>query len=493
MNEAGQVGTVADQGVIVAIDQGTSATKAIAVDGGGHLLRSVTVPVGQSHPRPGWVEQDAAQILSSARQAVQQLVTQVQAPVLGVGISSQRESALLWDVTTGQPLGPMLGWQDRRTSAAAAELAEAADLVRQRSGLPLDPMFSALKLSWLLDQVDPDRSRSARGEIAAGTVDSWLVHALTGAHRIEIGNASRTQLLDLTTGTWDPELLDLFRIPAAVLPQVVASTAASPPTDLPGRPAVHAVLGDSHSALYAHGVHAPGQVKVGYGTGSSVMGLTASAGHAPDGLVRTIAWQLGDAGHQLAFEGNILSTGGTIAWLSRLLDRPVEDLMARARAAEPGPVYLVPAFAGLGAPWWEPQARAVLVGFDLGTDAGVLARAGAEAIAHQVEDVLAAAESEHPVTEILADGEPAADDWLMQLQADISGRPVRRRAQPSLSAWGVALLAARQCGLELPSPGHGDIFTPTAARQSVRVRREGWRGALEHARASSAVEMIETH
>jgi len=493
MNEAGQAGTEAGRGVVVAIDQGTSATKAIAVDGGGHLLGSVTVPVGQAHPRPGWVEQDAAEILASARQAVQELVAQVQAPVLGVGISSQRESALLWDAATGQPLGPMLGWQDRRTSAAAAQLAEAADLVRQRSGLPLDPMFSALKLAWLLDQVDPDRSRSARGEIAAGTVDSWLVHGLTGEHRIEIGNASRTQLLNLTTGTWDPELLELFRIPAAVLPPVVASTAATLRTDLPGRPAVHAVLGDSHSALYAHGVHAPGQVKVGYGTGSSAMGLTAGAGQTPDGLVSTIAWQLGDAGHQLAFEGNILSTGGTIAWLSRLLDRPVDDLLARARAAEPGPVYLVPAFAGLGAPWWEPQARAVLIGFDLGTDAGVLARAGAESIAHQVEDVLAAAEADHPVTEILADGEPAADGWLMQLQADISGRPVRRRVQPSLSAWGVALLAARQCGLELPTPEHGDVFTPTAARESVRLRRDGWRGALEHARASTAVELVETH
>ena len=484
MNPAGETGTDAGQGVIVAIDQGTSATKAIALDGAGLLLASVTVPVGQSHPHPGWVEQDATELLASAREAVQQVVAQVGAPVLGVGISSQRESALLWDTRTGEPLGPMLGWQDRRTSAAAAALADQADLVRERSGLPLDPMFSALKLAWLLDEVDPGRVRSARGEIAAGTVDSWLVYALTGEHRIEIGNASRTQLLNLASGTWDPDLLDLFGIPAAVLPQVVASTTPTRATDLPGAPAVHAVLGDSHAALYGHGVRAPGQVKVGYGSGSSVMGLADRVGQIPAGLVGTIAWQLDEGGHQLAFEGNILSTGSTIAWLSRLLNRPVGELMALARSAEPGPVFLVPAFAGLGAPWWDPGANATLTGFDLGTDAGTLARAGAEAIAHQVEDVLAAAEAHAPITEILADGGPAEDDWLMQLQADISGRVVRRGGRPSLSACGVGLLAAQQCGLEPPATDTGDAFTPTPDRESIHPRRDGWRRAVAHARAT---------
>ncbi|WP_147915607.1 FGGY family carbohydrate kinase [Ruania zhangjianzhongii] len=484
MTGPGESGTDAGQGVIVAIDQGTSATKAIALDGGGHLVTSVTVPVTQSHPRPGWVEQDATAILASVRDAVRQLVAQLDIPVLGVGISSQRESALLWDTGTGQPLGPMLGWQDRRTSAAAAALAENADLVRQRTGLPLDPMFSALKLSWLLDQVDPDRRRSARGEIAAGTVDSWLVYALTGEHRIEIGNASRTQLLNLVTGTWDPDLLDLFRIPAAVLPAVFPSTAATGPSDLPGAPAIHAVLGDSHSALYAHGIRTPGQVKVGYGSGSSVMGLTAGQEAAPEGLTTTIAWQLGGAAHQLAFEGNILSTGATVAWLSRLLNRPVGELMTLARSAEPGPVFLVPAFAGLGAPWWDPGASAVLSGFDLGTDAGTLARAGAESIVHQVEDVLAAADSQAPVTEILADGGPAADDWLMQLQADISGRPVRRESRAELSAWGVALLAAEGLGLTIPGAGPGAMFTPIAAPETIRSRHDAWRDAVALARAT---------
>ncbi|TDE95115.1 glycerol kinase [Occultella glacieicola] len=504
------------QGVIVAVDQGTSATKAIALDGAGRVVASVTRALGQSHPRPGWVEQDATAILDGVRAAVADVLARVDAPVLGLGLSSQRESALLWDTRSGEPLGPVLGWQDRRTSAAAARLAAHDAEVRERSGLPIDPMFSALKLGWLLDEVDPDRSRSARGEIAAGTVDSWLVHALTGEHRIEIGNASRTQLLNLATGTWDERLLDLFGVPANVLPRVVASTGASLPIAEFGGLRIHAVLGDSHAALYAHGVREPGAVKVTYGTGSSVMGLltgerrgiaggaAAGAGSAADpadavradsegpipaGLVGTIAWQLGDAPHQLAFEGNILATGATIAWLSRLLGRAVPELAALARTAgaDHG-VHLVPAFAGLGAPWWDPGARAVLSGFDLGTDAAVLARAGAESIAHQVEDVLAAADAAGPVTDVLADGGPSADDWLMQLQADLSGRRVHRGSRESLSACGAGLLAGDALGLSLPadSDSHPAMttFTPALPAGRAGERREAWRRAVHLTRAA---------
>ncbi|CAM3627934.1 FGGY family carbohydrate kinase [Occultella aeris] len=476
---------MARQGVIVAIDQGTSATKAVALDGAGRVRGSVTSPLGQSHPRPGWVEQDANAILAGVCSAVAEVVAQVEEPLLGLGLSSQRESALLWDTRTGEPLGPMLGWQDRRTAGAAAGLVAVTDEVRERSGLPIDPMFSALKLAWLLDEVDPDRSRSARGEIAAGTVDSWLVHALTGEHRIEIGNASRTQLLNLATGAWDERLLEIFGVPAAVLPRVVASTEPTRPIARFGGARIHAVLGDSHSALYAHGVRESGAVKVTYGTGSSVMGLLAGDGRIPAGLVGTIAWQLGDAPHRLAFEGNILATGATMAWLSRLLGRPVADLAALARTApaEHG-VHLVPAFAGLGAPYWDPGAGAILTGFDLGTDAAVLARAGAESIAQQVEDVLAAADAAGPVTDVLADGGPSGDDWLMQLQADVSGRGVHRSARESLSAYGVGLVAAEALGLSIPPDAGATTFTPALPAEQAGRRRDAWRRAVRLARAT---------
>ncbi|WP_210769301.1 FGGY family carbohydrate kinase [Occultella kanbiaonis] len=501
---------VVGQGMIVAIDQGTSATKAVALDGGGRVVASVTSALGQSHPRPGWVEQDAAAILTGVRSAVAEVMAHVDAPVLGLGLSSQRESALLWDTRTGEPLGPMLGWQDRRTAAAAAALTgPAEEEVRERSGLPIDPMFSALKLAWLLDEVDPDRSRSARGEIAAGTVDSWLVHALTGEHRIEIGNASRTQLLNLATGAWDERLLEIFGVPAAVLPRVAASTEPTRPIVEFGGARIHAVLGDSHSALYAHGVREPGAVKVTYGTGSSVMGLLAdgalvgdagvttgsgtavgavsTAGNVsiPAGLVGTIAWQLGDAPHRLAFEGNVLAAGATMAWLSRLLGRSVADLAALARTAPTDHgVHLVPAFAGLGAPYWDPGAGAILTGFDLGTDAAILARAGAESIAQQVEDVLAAADAAGPVTDVLADGGPSADDWLMQLQADVSGRRVHRGARESLSACGVGLLAAEALGLTIPPDARATTFVPTLPAEQAGRRREAWERAVRLARAA---------
>ncbi|AQX15657.1 hypothetical protein BCR15_07745 [Tessaracoccus lapidicaptus] len=458
--------------MILSVDQGTSSTKATLFDQSGTAVTSATVPLGQAHPRPGWVEQDAGEILAGVRSVVDQIAAAH--PVDAVALSTQRESAVVWDRATGEPVGPMLGWQDRRTAQRVADLTEHADRVRAISGLPLDPMFSALKLQWLLDDVDPDRSRSRAGELAVGTVDSWLVTRLTGEHRIEAGNASRTQLLDLATGEWSEELCELFHIPAAVLPRVAAS---DEPTGevagLPGR-RVHAVLGDSHAALYGHGVRGPGALKATYGTGSSVMGLVDDAAGVPDGLVGTVAWRLG-ARLVVGIEGNILASGATVAWLSRLVGRSVEELTALARTApEDHGVVLVPAVAGLGAPHWDPAARAILVGFDLGTDPGILARAAMEAIAHQITDVVDAAEAAAPVQAILADGAPAADDFLMQLQADLGGRSVRRPRYSRLSARGAAQLAADTLGGGF-APVESDTFTP---RHDNAEARSQWASAL---------------
>lgn len=458
--------------MILAVDQGTSSTKATLFDASGAPVASAAVPLVQSHPSPGWVEQDAVLILGSVREVIARIADEH--AVEAVALSTQRESALVWDRASGQPVGPMLGWQDRRTASRAVAHAARAARVRAITGLPLDPMFSALKLAWLLDRVDPDRSRSRRGELAVGTVDSWLVTALTGEHRIEAGNASRTQLLDLGTGEWSEELCELFDIPDALLPRVAASDEPTAElTDLPGR-SIHAILGDSHAALFGHGVRRPGAVKATYGTGSSVMGLAADAGDIPDGLVGTLAWRLGDV-PQVAFEGNILASGATLAWLSRLLSRPVEELVALARdVPSTHGVTLVPAMSGLGAPHWDPDARAVLVGFDLGTEPAVLARAAMEAIAHQITDVLDAAATAAPIESILADGAPAADDFLMQLQADVAGRTVRRPELTGLSARGAAQLAAETIGGSFDAV-ESTTFTPAGDNRATRAQ---WSRAL---------------
>ena len=315
-------------------------------------------------------------------------------------------------------------------------------------------MFSALKFRWLLNDVDPDRTRSRAGEICLGTVDSWIVFSLTGEHRIEMGNASRTLLLNIDTGDWDDELLDLFEIPRQALPEVVNSNASSGPItglpNVPGGVCFTAVLADSHAALYGHGVREAGAVKVTYGTGSSIMGLLGDARRRRAGLVRTVAWSFGEPVH--AFEGNILSAGATAVWLSRLLASTPAELAAMAEAAEETEeLFLVPAFAGLGAPWWDDNARGLITGLTLGTKPADLARAAFESIVFQVEDVLAAADAVMPeggrIGTILADGGPSANAWLMQTQANISQRAVALPAAAELSALGVAYLAGASAGL----------------------------------------------
>lgn len=489
MNEPGSA-------VIVAVDQGTSSTKALAIDEAGNVVGWGSVPVGQSHPRAGWVEQDALEIADSAIEAVRLAIEGLDDQVAGLALSTQRESAVIWDRVTGEPLGPVLGWQDRRTVAAAQALAPHDSVVRRITGLPIDPMFSALKFAWLLDHVDPDRVRANRGEIALGTVDTWLVHRLTGEFRIEVGNASRTALLDLSTLDWSDELLDLFRIPRSALPPIVASSEPTGPvTGLPfllREVRIHAVFGDSHAALFGHGARTPGSVKVTLGTGSSIMGLLESRASAPDGLVTTVAW--GDPQPSYAFEGNILSTGATLVWLAELFESTPADVVRLAADADgdadPGRgVDLVPAFSGLGAPWWDDTARAVITGFDLSTSRSELARAAVESIPLQIDDVLRAAEavSEQRFDTILIDGGPAANDWLAQLLADLSQRRVQRPDIAGLSALGAAHLAGIGAGIwsaddVLAFDRRSTVFEPLMSPEQARIRRERWHRAIAIAR-----------
>jgi glycerol kinase len=482
----------APQGLLLAIDQGTSATKAVLVDTQGRIVARASAPLAQAHPRPGWVEQSAEEIWRSVQDAVAACVADDDAAsVTAVGLSSQRESLVLWERAGGAPLGPLLSWQDQRTAPHCARLRAtgANDRVRALSGLPLDPMFSALKAAWLLDAHDPDRSRSRGGELCLGTVDSWLLSRLGEDHVIEVGNASRTQLLNVRARTWDPELLELFEIPEQVLPRVVPSTGPFPAVrDLPplhdGTP-VAAVMGDSHAALFAHAGWRPGYVKATYGTGSSIMSLGDPSSAASDSLCLTIAWDHGSPAY--AFEGNIRATGGTLTWLAGLLNTTPAGLAESAAPSSEG-VHLVPAFGGLGAPWWDDEAVGLLSGLSFGTRASHVARAALESIAFQVEDVVAAVEREvRPVEALLADGGPTANGTLMQLQADTSGRRVEVAPARDLSALGVAHLAALSGGVwsreDLEGIERGrDVYEPLEDARSRERRRGAWQGAVARAR-----------
>jgi glycerol kinase len=484
--------------MLLAIDQGTSATKAALVDGDGQVVALGTAPVGQAHPQPGWVEQSAGEIWDSVRAAVADCVGEHDAAaVAAVGLSTQRESLVLWERGSGEPVGPLLSWQDQRTAPHCARLRTdgAGDRIRALSGLPVDPMFSAPKATWLLDAHDPDRARSRRGELCLGTVDSWLLSRLGGEHVIEVGNASRTQLLDVKTRRWHPELLELFGVPDGVLPTVVSSTGPFPavrglPPVRDGTP-VLAVMGDSHAALFAHAGWRPGHVKATYGTGSSIMSLGRLPDQGSNALCGTIAWD--DGTPQPAVEGNIRASGATLTWLAAVLETSPQTLAERAAPSSEG-VHLVPAFGGLGAPWWDDEAVGILSGLTFGTRTPHLARAALESIAFQVEDVVAAVDREvAPVETLLADGGPTANRVLMQLQADTSGRHVRVARARESSALGAAHLAGLGAGLwdrgALEAFDRaGDVYTPSEAEPSRRRRIAQWHAAVGRARRQSAEE-----
>jgi glycerol kinase len=483
---------VAGGTTVLAIDQGTSATKALLVDAQGEILCRASVPLSQHHPRPGWAEQDAMEIWRSVQQAVRECLSNVDpVNVVAVGLSTQRESTLLWDRNTGEPLGPVLGWQDTRAAGVCADLRAAghAEKIRSITGLPLDAMFSAAKAAVLLDQYDPNRRRSTAGELCLGTVDSWLLWRLGGQHLIEAGNAARTQLLDITTVKWDPFLLELFCIPMEILPAVVPSTGPFTRCQnldpLAAEVPVTGVLGDSHAALFAHAGWRPGQVKVTYGTGSSVMGVTTKSQAPTSGVARTVAWELD--GPCYALEGNIRSSGATLVWLARLFGTTPADIAAQA-ADDSGGVTLVPAFTGLGAPWWDDRARALLSGLSDSTRLEHLARAALESIAFQIEDVVAAVEAEaEPISVILADGGPSSNSDLMQLQADTSGRQVATSQVSELSALGAAHIAGLGARLwtltDLDKlPRNRVTYRPRSDSQQRERRRQTWHSAIAAAR-----------
>lgn len=485
--------------VVVAVDQGTTNTKAVVVDAAtGVPVRDASRSVGISFPGPGRVEQDPDELWSTTLAVLQECLNDIggRTPI-GLAISSQRESVVCWSRSSGAALGPVLGWQDARTATWCADLAarhpDAPDLVRARTGLSLDPMFSAPKIRVALDAAH--EGGADLSDVAVGTVDSWLVWRLTGEHHTDVGNASRTLLLDLRSLAWDPELADLFGVPVASLPSVVASDAGLGHVRaglgaLSGLPVV-AVLADSHAALYHQGCREPGTGKATYGTGSSVMSVVPAISGVPDagpaGVSTTVAWQIGGE-VTFAREGNIAATGSALDWMAATLGAPAGTsggaflTELASEVADSGGVAFVPAFSGLGAPYWDRSAIGLISGVSARTSRGHLARAALESVAHQVVDVVEAMESDGAprIAVLQADGGATASRLLMQIQADVLGRPVQVAAATEASALGAALLAARTLGFATPDARAGECISPQALDRVAA--RQAWAGAVARSR-----------
>jgi glycerol kinase len=493
--------------MILSIDEGTTGVTCLVIDESGDVRGRAYSEFAQHFPRPGWVEHDAEEIWDVTRRVARVAVAHAGLElerVRGIGITNQRETVVVWDRATGRPIHRALVWQDGRTADACRALKEAGHEaeVRRRTGLVIDPYFSATKLSWLLDHVPDARKRAEQGELAAGTIDSWLVWKLTGGrlHLTEPTNASRTLLYDLRRGAWDAALLDLFGVPAAVLPEVRASSEVYGATSgdaLGAEVPVAGIAGDQQAALYGHGCWAPGEGKNTYGTGAFLLVHTGSEPvESRHGLLATAA--CGARGERaFALEGSIFIAGAAVQWLRdglRIVENAAEsEFLAGSLQTNDG-VYFVPAFTGLGAPHWEPGARGTVVGLTRGTGRAHLVRAALEAMAYATHDVAEAMEGDAGVRlpELRVDGGAAANDWLMQFQADVLGLPVRRPAMVEMTARGAAGLAGLATGFwKTPEEFHAarpgeSVFEPRIGDAEREALLAGWRRALAGARAWAA-------
>lgn len=447
---------------LLSIDQGTTSSRATLYAASGESLATASRPLTQHYPNPGWVEHDAREIWEGQLACIAEAVAKAQiAPskVAGIGITNQRETTVVWERGSGQPLHRAIVWQDRRTAELTESLKEQGveAMVRERTGLLLDPYFSASKLSWLLDRVDGLRQRAERGEVCFGTVDSWLMFKLSGgkSHLTDISNASRTMLFNINTLEWDEELLRLFRIPRGMLPEVRGSAAGFGHTSgevVGAEIPIAGVAGDQQAALFGQGCFAPGMAKATFGTGAFVVMNSGARPGVGDGALSTIAWQLPGEAVQYALEGSIFIAGAAVQWLQEGLGlignaREVEALAASV--PDSAGVYFVPALSGLGTPYWDPYARGVIAGLTRGSTKAHLARAALEAIAFQTLDAIRAMEkaSGIPLKELRVDGGAAANNLLLQIQADLLGVPVLRPRCTESTSLGAAFLAGIGAGV----------------------------------------------
>jgi glycerol kinase len=487
---------------VLALDQGTTSSRAILFDRAGRPVSVAQRELRQHYPRPGWVEHDPDEIWSSQLQCARQaLATAAAGPrqVAAIGITNQRETTLLWERTGGRPIARAIVWQDRRTSDVCARLVEQGREpdVTARTGLVLDPYFSATKIAWLLDHVPGARARAERGELAFGTIDSWLVWNLTGEHVTDVSNASRTSLFNLAGLDWDDQLLSLFGIPRSILPRISASSevVGRARTDCLGAEiAVAGNAGDQQAATFGQACFEPGMAKNTYGTGCFLLANTGPQPHrSANRLLTTVGWKLGSAAPAYMLEGSVFVGGAVVQWLRDGLGliRNAGEVEALARQVEDsGGVYLVPAFAGLGAPYWDSGARGAIVGLTRGTTRAHLARAALESIALQSAELLAAIQDDcgGAISELRVDGGAACNDLLMQLQADTLGIPVVRPAVTETTALGAAYLAGLAVGFwsgadEIASMWAVDRrFDPTWSADLRQARLSQWRRAVERCR-----------
>jgi glycerol kinase len=499
---------------VLALDQGTTSSRAIVFDETGRSLASAQREFPQHYPEPGWVEHDPDDLWRSQREVAREALARAglkPEALVACGIANQRETTLVWDRQSGKPVCRAIVWQDRRTAALCRELKEvgAESLVQERTGLVIDPYFSGTKLAWILDNVPGARARAERGELAFGTVDTWLVWQLSQSrtHVTDPSNASRTMLFNIHLGDWDPELLQLLRIPRAILPDVYPSSHAFgmiAPSVLGAPVPVTGIAGDQQAALFGQGCHRPGMAKNTYGTGCFMLLHTGErVVRSANGLVSTAAAQLGrardarDAEREYALEGSVFIAGAVVQWLRdelKFFESSAQVERLANEVLDTDGVCIVPAFAGLGAPHWDPHARGTIVGLTRGSSRAHLARAALESIAYQSADVLEAMQKDSGarLSELRVDGGAAANDLLMQFQADILGVPVVRPQVLETTALGAAYLAGLATGLwrsreEIAAQWRVDrVFEPRMSRDEAGARLARWRRAVERARGWEA-------
>lgn len=488
---------------ILALDQGTTSARAILFDEGGHVRGTAQREFTQHYPRPGWVEHDPAEIWSTQIGVAIELLGQAgigPGDLAALGITNQRETTVVWDRATGRPIHNAIVWQDRRTADFLAGLkAQGAEpMIRGKTGLVADPYFSASKVRWIVDNVPGARDRAERGELAFGTVDSWLVWKLTGGrlHLTDASNASRTLLYDIHRGEWDDELLGLFGVPRSMLPEVRDSSEAygevTSDLGLRGVP-IAGIAGDQQAALFGQQCTQSGMLKNTYGTGCfMLMNTESTAARSDRGLVTTIAWRRGGR-VDYALEGSVFVAGAAVQWLRDglgLIGTAAEVEALAASVPESGGAYLVPAFTGLGAPYWDPYARGVLCGLSRGVTRAHVARAALEGIAHQSADLAEAMAGDSGIEpqELRVDGGAARNDLLMQIQADLLQAPVARPKVTETTALGAAYLAGLAVGYwkdgaELSAGWALDRrFEPSIGPDRAAELRHQWRRAVDRAR-----------
>ncbi|MGB0954611.1 MAG: glycerol kinase GlpK [Panacagrimonas sp.] len=488
---------------LLAIDQGTTSTRAIVFDERARKLGSHQVELPQSYPQPGWVEHDAELIaqhtLDCVRGALKDARLQA-AEVAAIGITNQRETTVIWDRASGKPIHPAIVWQDRRTSEFCRAHADRSDWLAERTGLLLDPYFSATKIAWILDHVDGARQRAERGELAFGTIDSWLLWVLSGGkvHQTDVTNASRTALCNLRTLDWDDALLEFFRVPRAMLPEIRDSAADFCETDpelFGAAIAVRGILGDQQAATVGQACFEPGMIKSTYGTGCfMVLNTGAEIVHSQNRLLSTVAYRFGGKA-AYALEGSIFVAGAAVQWLRDAVhligSAPETEGLAKSIDDTQG-VYLVPAFTGLGAPYWDPEARGAILGLTRDSGIAHIVRAALESVCYQTRDLLGAMRDDALApTELRVDGGMVVNDWLTQRMADVLQIPVIRPRIVETTALGAAYAAGLQSGVydsldRIAALWEADAdFTPALDASQANRLYDGWIDAVQRVRSQS--------